>query len=525
MFNILIVDDEQIVLDGLCRFVVWSELGYNVIGVALSATQAVKIIETEYVDVILTDIVMPGKNGLELIKDALDINPYIKTVILSGYGEFDFAKEALRLGAYDYLTKPVNFEELINIFNRMKDILNNEIENKQKQLEYHEIMRLQFLNNLVSGTFQDNERVIEKSKEIGIKLYNGDFCILRLLIDGITYTSDENKEYLRIKSEVSNHVNDILYEDGKLILFNNSIKEITILFYPNDIENLENTLEKIIQNINPYKNMIFFVGAGNVYSQFIDVSKSFNEAGKALEYRFIRKNNFLFYYKNISSFFRGKSIITHDIENEIQEYLSSGNENKAEQYIIKILEDINNLEKLNRGVLYDACIELLLIFNKFRENYLSDEKLIKHNDYNAIRTLLKKDNFTEVSTFIIGYLKESIFIFNENQDKPVGAIIELVLKYINEHYNENLTLQKLSEVAYIHPIYLSKLFKEKAGENFVDYLMKIRVEKSKKLLQNVSLRIYDICEMVGYDSPKHFSKVFKDITGYTPKDYRNNYYV
>lgn len=471
----------------------------------------------------LTDIVMPGKNGLDLIKDASEINPCIKTVILSGYGEFSYAKEALRLGAYDYLTKPVNFEELKSIFNRLNDVLAQELKNKQKQLDYYEIMRLQFLNNLVNGTFQEHESIVRKSEEIGIKLYSGDFCILRLVINENEDASNDNKEtaYIKIKSELSNHINNILFEDGKLILFNNSFREVTILFYPEVSEDLESTLEKMAGEIKPLKGVNIVIGVGSVYQSPTDIPQSFYEAGKAMEYRFIKKDNVLFHYKNISSFFRGKSIITGDIESNLQEYLSLGDEKQLEQYLLKILENVNTLEKSNEGVLYDACIELLLIFNKFRESFLSHQKLMKQNDYNAIRNLLKEDNFSGVSSLIIGYMKESLCMYAENQDRPLGVAIENVIKYINEHYNENLTLQKLAEIAYVHPIYLSKLFKEKTGENFIDYLMKLRIEKSKKLLVNVSLRIYDICKMVGYESPKHFSKVFKDLTGQTPKDYRN----
>lgn len=105
--------------------------------------------------------------------------------------------------------------------------------------------------------------------------------------------------------------------------------------------------------------------------------------------------------------------------------------------------------------------------------------------------------------------------------KSNGLIIENVKKYINEHYYENISLSKLSEVVYINPMYLSRLFKEKMGENFIDYLTKVRIEHAKRLLKDLSLRIYDITEMVGYESRNHFGKTFKEITGLSPKEYRN----
>lgn len=258
MLSILLVDDDRIVLDGLKKFVDWNAMGFQVAGTAVSAKEAIQFMETNAVDVLLTDIVMTGSSGFELIRDALLINPYIKTVVLSSYSEFNYAKEAIRLGSFDYLSKPVNFGELKEIFTRLKSVLDKEIAARKRMI------------GLQKG------------------LLGGD----------------------------------------------------------------------------------------------------------------------------------------------------------------------------TRGMA-------------------------------------------------------------GSEGKQVGPVIEPVLRYINENYAKDITLQKLSEIAYVHPIYLSKLFKEKTGVNFIDYLTRVRVEAARRLLGNLSLRIYDISEMVGYDSPKHFSKVFKEITGLTPKEYRS----
>jgi two-component system response regulator YesN len=119
------------------------------------------------------------------------------------------------------------------------------------------------------------------------------------------------------------------------------------------------------------------------------------------------------------------------------------------------------------------------------------------------------------------YLKECTLLIKNNAKNSNGLIIENVKKYLNEHYYENITLSKLSEVVYINPMYLSRLFKEKMGENFIDYLTKVRIEHAKRLLKDLSLKIYDITEMVGYKSRNHFGKTFKEITGLSLKEYRN----
>lgn len=521
MFNVLIVDDDQIVLECLNKFVNWTSLGFSVVGTALSVADAVNIIETEYVDVILTDIAMPGRDGLELVREAMKINPYIKTIILSSYIEFNYAKEAMKLGSFDYLTKPIDFDELKDIFNKLKAILDNELLEKRKQTEFRKAIKVQFLNNLVNGFFQNIEKIEKKAFELEFGINSGDFCLIRLLIEGALNRIDaiSQDEYNKSKLEISYKANEILNKFGKAYLFDNNSKEIAILFYPSDISVFTDTLEKFSECMSLNIKLNLYVGIGGIYHSLLDASKSFFEAGKALEYRFVKKENYL-YFKHISEFFKGRSVITSEVEEKIYEYLLNRDSDGFEEYIFNIINDLFRIDEANKGVLYEACIEILLIVNKYLMNYKSEDKGLKQNDYTTIRALLKTENYEEIKIFVSEYLKESMLIINSNQEKPMGVAIESVIKYINEHYNENITLQKLSEIAYLHPIYLCKLFKERTGENFMDYLMKVRIEQAKRLLGNVSLRIYDICEMVGYDSPQYFSKIFKDTAGLSPKDYR-----
>lgn len=520
MFNILIVDDDQIDIEGLSRFVNWKELGYNVIGSAHSATEAVGIIETEYVDVVLTDIVMPGKNGLELIKDALEINPNIKTVLLSGHSEFQYAKEALRLGAFDYLMKPVDFNELKSIFEKLKISLHEDILAKQKQVEFMKILRMQFLNNIAGGVIQNPEYIHKKAYEIGIDLTDESFCIIRFLVlNEKSHKNLEHGDYDSFKSALTGEIANYLESYGKAYAFENNISEISVIFYPKDLTKLESILKKLMLTIDIVKSINLYLGVGGIYNTVGMLSHSYREAGKALDYRYINKSSLLF-YKNMSRFITGKPVVPANLEESIQEHLLHDNEEAFEEHILNIISELYTDNMYDRGVLLEACIEILLIINRFLGKYHSREVQTAQSDHNVIGTLLKIDNYEEIKKFISSYLRKTISGLHTVREKPLGLAIESVLRYINEHYNENLSLQKLSDVVYMHPTYLSKLFKEKTGENFSEYIMKVRIEQSKKLLQDLSLRMYDVCEMVGYDSPKHFGRIFKEITGITPKDFR-----
>lgn len=249
LYKLLIVDDEKLVADSMAAYVDWSATGFEVYAVAYGVEEALNIVKHKQIDVMLTDIIMGDGTGLELIEKAIEVNNNLKCVILSGHEEFSYAKKAIRLGVYDYLVKPVDFDELEKLFSKLCHQLN----------------------------LRDAE------------------------------SSEEKEEYLE-----------------------------------------------------------------------------------------------------------------------------------------------------------------------------------------------------------------------DNQDKSEGVIINQVKAYVETHYGEEISLNILADQVYVHPTYLSILFKKKTGNNFKDYVTEVRIEKAKEMLKDLSLRIVDISGKVGYESSKHFSKIFKEFTGMTPKDYRNN---
>jgi YesN/AraC family two-component response regulator len=191
-----------------------------------------------------------------------------------------------------------------------------------------------------------------------------------------------------------------------------------LIFCNNDIEGLDTAIRHLQDEVNGYFSCTLHIGVGKSYNNILFAKDSYSEAGKALEYKILKKQSSVLYYEDIASFFAVQSAVT---------------------------------------------------------------------------------------------------------EKTAGRITENAKKYIKEHLSEEITLNKLSEVLFVHPVYICRLFKEELGENFIDYLKKVRIEKSKELLSDLSLKVYEVSEMVGYDSPKYFSKLFKEITGATPKEFQNNY--
>jgi two-component system, response regulator YesN len=460
---------------------------------------------------------------LELIREIKLINPEIKVIILSAYEKFEYAQEAVRLGAFYYLTKPVNIEKLKTEFTNLKQILEKEKIARHQKKEFSTFASEQFLNNLVNNHYNTNETILKRANEINLCITGNNYCLLRIVLEKTSCAGKELDEgsFQLLKSMAASHLSDYLNNLGKAYVFSSSLTEISILFFPHKIEGIKNDIEKLKDDICSTLNIEIFIGAGKIYENIIQASNSYTEASKALEYRIIKKNNNVLFYQDISEFFKGKSLISQEIEETIISYLSLHSETQLKEYILEIMSNAFKVDQNNKNILYDACIEILLIINKFLTSNVDDKKSLEQNDYLSIKSLLQKQDFKEINEFMIEYLKDSFVLIKNNDEKSSGLVVENAKRYINEHYSEEITLNKLSEVVYVNPMYLSRLFKEKMGENFIDYLTRVRIEHSKQLLADLSLKIYDITEMVGYESRKHFGKTFKEITGMSPKEFRN----
>ena len=186
--------------------------------------------------------------------------------------------------------------------------------------------------------------------------------------------------------------------------------------------------------------------------------------------------------------------------------------------IISVLSE-NDLDHYK--FIYDICIEVFLLIKKYIDANIGKTEEFEEETFNSIRNLLHQNSLEDIEDALKKFFKRSILIIQRSSEVMENTIVANAKQYINEHFGEHVTLSTIAKAVYVHPIYLSKLFKDKTGENFIDYLTNVRMKKAKELLKNPSFKIYDISYMVGYESSKHFSKVFKDETGMTPREYRN----
>lgn len=512
MYNLLLVDDEEIVTKGLCKFVAWKELGFNVAATVHSVDEAIEALKNHQIHIILTDVKMPEKSGIDLLNIVKEEYTDIKTVILSGYGEFSYAQKAMRLGALGYLTKPVNFMDLKTIFKDIYTMLCEEENRKFQNKEFLKIKRETYLNNIVKG-YKDASKEKEV-KNLNLLLMNEPYSVIRIKFAMTLSDYQKLDHYLEILNEI---LKEKLDNEFTYHTFKSDIKELSIIIYHN-LENncLEGVFEEIGEEINRHVSTNLCIGIGNTYKDISQIRNSYVQAGKALQYHVFKRTNTV-RYDEIDNNLYIDHVLNEEDRKDILNYLSMSLKEEFLQYLNDKYKHFIK-QDVHMNIIYSFSIEIFVIIQKYFSNF-QDEEYLNKKIYNAIRELMFQDNKDEIKNYSLKNI-QSILEDYEQQEKPTSSIIEIAKHYINEHYSENITLNIISEILYIHPIYLSKLFKEKTGENFLDYVTRTRIEKSKELLKDLSLKIYNVSSMVGYDSSKYFSKVFKQYVGLTPKAYR-----
>lgn len=503
-YQVLIVDDEEIVCRGLSQFVKWAEHGFEVAGTAHSADDALTLAEKLPVDVVFMDIRMPGKNGLELLKILRQEMPAVKCVILSGFSDFSYAQEALRYGASDYLTKPVNLREVETLLDR----LCMEFEEEQKEMQIHTHRMEALLLSAAKGyadtdVSQYNFPVLNRWYGLSMSLLNRELSETEITVK---------------KEQMTVQISSIL--PSAIILSDDVFSLFCILPCSSDTEfdSFLAILEQLGTDFSAWG-----LGASKSKVGLSEIHTAYEEAARALRYRRAGVKGRVILYQNIEALFSQAAA-------SVPESLSSllcllHDPDTRNQSFEQFSETLSSLlaQNLTLTQYQTVCIRYLVELNGYlqEQNFSREDLHIRLND--TLGRLLLCCDYISSTACMTDYMNWLISLLDQfDEQQPGKGVIREIQLYIRQHYQENITLNSLAERFFLHPNYLSRLFKEKTGKNFVEYTTEIRIEHVKELLKNSDLKIVEICAMTGYDNPRYFSKVFKQITGMTPREYREH---
>ncbi len=504
MYQLLLVDDEEIALKGLSLYVDWEAMGFQLVEAVYTIDQAKEVMERQTIHVLLTDIQLENESGLDLIEWVGKNYPDTFCVILSGHENFEYARRALRYGTFDFLTKPVQFDALRKTFTSLKKKL-EELEGQvDKSEEYLALKRVSVFNRLIGDKLYQVDS--ELLREIGIptdkNVILARLCILEqmFLMEGV-------------KNSLIKQLEEMPKQERKPDVFDNTPSELTAVFYNESPQSLKEKLMPFQKNAP----VALKIGISDSVDSWTDVYHAYSQAGHALDNAFIRHLNSVLTFSEI----RQTSECVYLLPDRFREACIKCLVEKDYNGFSALVEREMQLLAKSRNcvqLLHSFTTEVSLLISRFLRSYLPG--YTGNDAAQVIQQIVSRTQPEDIRTFFESYIL-SVWPLVRETSQPSSDVLLQIKQYIKEHFMENITLQQLSDVFYLHPNYLSRLFKEKGGQRFIDYLTTVRVENAKELLANSSLKINDIGPMVGYETPKYFGKIFKETTGMTPREYRD----
>lgn len=534
MIRVLIADDETRICKLIVNLINWPELGMEIAGIAYNGIDALELIRTKDPHLVITDIRMPGYDGLEMIERAKQTKKNLEFILISGYEEFSHAQKAMSFGVKDYLTKPINKENLLSALKRASESIQmrdrqerlaREYENVQKDLTK---IRASFVKDLV---LSDADHLpFAELEEINHNYYfqfqRGLFRLAMIQIDSLDPSRPKpegaaNHLALKFEATLQDGVHDaeILEHHGSFyVLLNYALDQKETIH-----QIFEKNLIELKQTLSPLGIMVT-IGLGKETGDLHGLKHSLETAQAAIDDRILKGTGQMIAASEVTRSTIGNEESYFNLQKKLMKAIELVDGEKVKRAINNLKEELYHDLKSSHWISGSALKRLVRDIVDSYYITMRNNK-VKIPGVQEERTAWEKaidDAYSLDLLFqeLAKGLTSSLTGLSEGETTRNLEQIGLAKLYIEEHYMESVSLEDLGSYLGFNPSYFSSLFKKETGTSFLEYLVKIRMEKAKELLKDSDLRIQDICLMVGYNDLRHFRKLFTQTTGLSPKEFR-----
>lgn len=537
MIKVVIADDEEKVCQLICNLIDWKSLDMEIVGLAQNGIEALELVKELLPDIVITDIRMPGYDGLEMIERAKDIKSDIEFIIISGYSHFEYAQNAIRYGVSDYILKPIKKEEFLNTLKKMRE----KYMQRTEKLTNEERLRIRLqsdIDKLRSRLF--TEWLLQKgitTENLDLKTINEDyhfifqpeyFQVIAVKID-CGFEEHYNSGIKLLQEKVTQILNDLLKQEcfDMVIHFDDSVAYCILNYDENNKKlvrkHIKTLLDKLVVLRTVFEQFEFTVGVGSIVEDVKQLKETFRVARFAVGQRLIEGTGRLIEKVTMNITTQRKNELLAELNKTLGSALEVLDKDSALLSIKSIKEKIE-AEK-------DMCGHEIFSLTKHScEMYLAhlrNNHIEIQNEEEFYEKFCVHSNRCGSMTQLFQYLSmmigESLDVIIENKKQTDTKPIRIAKKYIQQNYMNSISLEEVANIAGFNSSYFSSLFKKESGSNFLEYLSEVRMTKAKELLRESNLSIAVICQEVGYNDLKHFTKSFKKNTGIKPNEYRKLY--
>jgi two-component system response regulator YesN len=540
MLKIFLAEDEVIVRETIKRMIPWENLGFELVGEAADGEMALPLLIRQQPDLLITDIKMPFMDGLTLARLAKKEVPGLKVVILSGYDDFNYAKQAINIGVEDYLLKPITKNALIERLTEIRSRYEDEKTQREYYEKFHREMQAyeknssrDFFEVLVSGSL-DMMEVYKRAEKLGLDIVAESYNVLIFTMNCNEDFSGQREGYSSWEAESLEMLEKFFTGHPFAMLFRSNVFSYDVLIKGEKNSIRENTricveeIRKIFDRKEDNKE--WFVAVGESVERLSQIQKSYHSASRAFSQRYLYDGKVLYYDEMLA-------MEKKDVTNDDSEYLQKVDVNALNPTILQkflsngLLEETENFvqdyfyaigQEPMESVVFRSYVILNVRFSvlSFLKELGCDTKTLEPEDTEKILAESGR-NMESIIAYAEKLVSQAIQLRDRNSGNKNRSILKTAVDFIDQHYmEEDMSLNKAANAANVSANHFSALFSQNMGQTFIEYLTSLRMDKAKEYLRCTGMRSSEIAGEVGYKDAHYFSYLFKKTQGMTPSDYR-----
>lgn len=523
MMKVIIADDEIQIRKGFRMKVDWEEEGFQIAGEASNGKEALELLGEMDIDLVLTDMRMPIMDGLELAKRCQQEFPNVKVIVLSGYSDFELVRGSMKEGVKDYLLKPVAPDELVESLQKIRKEIETE---RQKQVETAQMRQLvlsqlqevqeQYLLYLVKEEWLELNLVIERLRQLQLEqLVNKNAVVQFVTVEIRESFGNPNRlkelwlPFQMLCKEISKeHI-------GTYSFYDPSYANMVHFLIRIDLNNPSNLVESLQRNVKRLLNLETVIGIGNVVTGLANFKTGYissllawsqsqlGSQSQVIDAAITKEEAFEF---------------SPDFERKLTNAIENASFEAFRENIHSLLQGDGNQSILSFSF---AANRVLFLLGSLAKKYDIETNDIQKNIWNCQQSIWELNSQSKVLENLLHLAQLIIEKVRLARFSNGKLIVDSVRNYLDQHYASEISLTLLSELFHINSAHLSETFKNYVGQNFSDYLVKIRMDKAQQFLRDKQLKIIDVANLVGFSNSGYFSTVFKKHVGQTPVEFRN----
>lgn len=523
----MIVDDDVIIRKGLSKNIPWEAKGFQVVAIVGDGEEAYRQFIENSPDIVISDIKMPFVDGLELSKKILAITNEVKIILLTGYEEFQYAKQALEIKVFDYILKPVDLEQLFESVKRAAAALEMDRKISWSLKESRPLLQQRFLTRLINDEYHSELEAQKEADFLELVFRGNCFTVLVVKVDDYFNSNvfQEVADREVAKFNIIERSKKYLGDGAGEALSLGGDEFVLIYCSQNEEESVQHVLglgEKIKAEINDDLNLSITIGVGTARQGLLGICASFKEAKAAIEFRHIIGKNQVLSVEDtglpIDEVIYNPPVLDQSLGLKVKMGLNLE--------ALAIIDDIEAQLLLNAFVPLSSVqligMQLAMMALGGSETWSAEEATEKNQLFFVRCCMLQEaQTIEEIFNQVRQLITELTQIINRKRESLQAGLVGSAIEYIEENYSkEGLSLSDVAREVHVSPVYLSIIFKKERNINFSEFLNEVRMTKAMELLRNSDLKTYEVAERIGFSNPQYFSVCFKKHTGYSPSDFK-----